>query len=96
MALPQMGLVQDGTKCGEGLMCMNTNCVPVTTLPTLNCPGTKDGVICSGHGVRFSCFHTVKVLNQNNSVIILDQISLTVQTAGQSYPGLHYCSHLSV
>ena len=53
MALPHMGLVQDGTKCGEGLMCVNKNCVPVTSLPTLSCPGTKDGIICSGHGVNF-------------------------------------------
>ena len=65
-----MGLVQDGTKCGDGLMCMNKNCVPVTTLPPLNCPGTSDGVICSGHGVNrfqlalcllgnFECFFVV-------------------------------------
>ena len=57
--LPHMGLVQDGTKCGEGLMCMDKNCVPVTTLPPLKCPGTKDGIICSGHGVSYSLFITI-------------------------------------
>ena len=58
--LPHMGLVQDGTKCGEGLMCMGKNCVPVTTLPPLECPGTKDGIICSGHGVSCSLLIIIK------------------------------------
>ena len=50
--LPHMGLVQDGSKCGDGKVCMNTQCVAVDViLPPLTCPGTYKDAICSEHGV---------------------------------------------
>lgn len=49
--LPNFGLVQDGSKCGNNKICMNKQCVSVSVLPPLKCPGTVDNVICSGRGV---------------------------------------------
>ena len=49
--LPNLGLVLDGTKCGNGLVCMNRKCVPLTNLDPLNCPGSSD-TVCSGNGVN--------------------------------------------
>ncbi|KAK3108085.1 hypothetical protein FSP39_000858 [Pinctada imbricata] len=51
MNLPQFGLVQDGTKCGLDKVCLSKECVPVSRLPPLECPGTVASVICSNHGV---------------------------------------------
>ncbi|XP_046342747.2 disintegrin and metalloproteinase domain-containing protein unc-71-like isoform X1 [Haliotis rufescens] len=51
MDMPHMGLVQDGTKCGEGKVCHNAQCQRIKHLPPLGCPGTSRAVICSGHGV---------------------------------------------
>ncbi|XP_041367315.1 disintegrin and metalloproteinase domain-containing protein unc-71-like isoform X2 [Gigantopelta aegis] len=51
MDVPHMGLVQDGTKCGDNKVCSATKCVQLTELPPLNCPGTTKAIICSGHGV---------------------------------------------
>lgn len=50
LGLPNLGLVLDGTKCGDGHVCMARKCVPLSNLDPLNCPGTGD-TICSGHGV---------------------------------------------
>ncbi|XP_063421793.1 disintegrin and metalloproteinase domain-containing protein unc-71-like isoform X6 [Mytilus trossulus] len=57
--LPNFGLVQDGSKCGNNKICMNKQCVSVSVLPPLKCPGTVDNVICSGRGVctqKGTCF----------------------------------------
>ncbi|XP_069110917.1 disintegrin and metalloproteinase domain-containing protein unc-71-like isoform X2 [Argopecten irradians] len=59
IGLPHFGLVQDGTKCGNGGICMNKQCVSTSVLPPLTCPGTVGDIICSGHGVctrDSSCF----------------------------------------
>ncbi|KAJ8314072.1 hypothetical protein KUTeg_008633 [Tegillarca granosa] len=50
MELPNHGLVQEGTKCGDGKFCMRKQCVPASTT-LLTCPGTDSNRICSGHGV---------------------------------------------
>ncbi|KAJ8314071.1 hypothetical protein KUTeg_008632 [Tegillarca granosa] len=50
MELPNHGLVQEGTKCGDGKFCMRKQCVPASTR-LLTCPGTDSNRICSGHGV---------------------------------------------
>ncbi|KAL3832018.1 hypothetical protein ACJMK2_023700, partial [Sinanodonta woodiana] len=51
LELPHMGLVQDGTKCGEGKVCLHQKCLPITKLSPLACPGTNSDVICSNHGM---------------------------------------------
>lgn len=45
------GLVEDGTKCGNGQVCQSQRCVSVTTA---QCATAPNGQICSGNGVR-SC-----------------------------------------
>ncbi|XP_062584108.1 disintegrin and metalloproteinase domain-containing protein unc-71-like isoform X2 [Saccostrea cucullata] len=51
MSLPHFGLVQEGTKCGEGKVCRNKQCVTMPTVPSMLCPGSKGNVACSGNGV---------------------------------------------
>ncbi|XP_056008473.1 disintegrin and metalloproteinase domain-containing protein unc-71-like isoform X2 [Ostrea edulis] len=51
MSLPHFGLVQEGTKCGKGKVCRNKQCVPIATVPSMLCPGSKGNLACSGNGV---------------------------------------------
>lgn len=51
LELPNLGIVMDGTKCGEGKICVNRKCALLSNLAPLACPGTTDTVVCSGHGV---------------------------------------------
>ncbi|XP_076251519.1 zinc metalloproteinase-disintegrin-like protein F1 [Rhynchophorus ferrugineus] len=49
--IPPMGLVRDGTPCGENLVCFNQTCV--TIFPHLaqeKCPTNNNAAECSGHG----------------------------------------------
>ncbi|KAL5006683.1 hypothetical protein ScPMuIL_015489 [Solemya velum] len=51
MDIPNTGLVHDGTRCGDGKICMGTSCTSISHLPPLRCPATTGSIICSGHGV---------------------------------------------
>ncbi|WAR09848.1 UNC71-like protein, partial [Mya arenaria] len=51
LALPNLGIVLDGTRCGDDHVCMNRKCVPLANLAPLKCPGTSGDVVCSGHGI---------------------------------------------
>lgn len=51
MDMPHMGLVQDGTRCSDGHICRNRQCVPLPAAPQLDCPATNATTVCSGHGV---------------------------------------------
>ncbi|XP_030767435.1 disintegrin and metalloproteinase domain-containing protein 11 [Sitophilus oryzae] len=49
--IPPLGLVRDGTPCGDNLVCSNQSCV--TIFPYLKqdkCPSNTNTVECSGHG----------------------------------------------
>ena len=46
------GLVQDGTKCGNDLVCLSQECVPVSRIASVMCDASTDGLVCSGNGVR--------------------------------------------
>lgn len=46
------GMVQDGTRCGEGLICMNQTCINMTPMKSYTrCPVDNTNVECSGRGV---------------------------------------------
>ncbi|XP_052226885.1 disintegrin and metalloproteinase domain-containing protein unc-71-like isoform X2 [Dreissena polymorpha] len=49
--LPNLGIVLDGTRCGEERVCMNRKCVALTNLQPLQCPGMSQGATCLGRGV---------------------------------------------
>ncbi|KAK6165793.1 hypothetical protein SNE40_022640 [Patella caerulea] len=51
MDMPNMGLVQDGTKCGNNKICISVRCVSTDRFPPLSCPNTNQTVICSGNGL---------------------------------------------
>ncbi|KAI0211212.1 Disintegrin and metalloproteinase domain-containing protein 12 [Lamellibrachia satsuma] len=56
---PQLGMVKDGTKCKEGAICINRQCMPVRTLIVASCPHGIGNRTCSGKGVCTSdvkCF----------------------------------------
>ena len=48
----QLGLVEDGTKCGIDSMCYEQGCVTVSSLGFPQCPTGFNGIICSGNGVN--------------------------------------------
>ncbi|XP_026673675.1 disintegrin and metalloproteinase domain-containing protein 12 isoform X5 [Ceratina calcarata] len=50
--LPGMGLVHDGTSCGNNSICVNQTCI--NRFPLIDkerCPSNRDNNECSGHGV---------------------------------------------
>ncbi|KAJ9599237.1 hypothetical protein L9F63_010279, partial [Diploptera punctata] len=50
--IPDMGLVRDGTPCGENLICVNQTCTSI--FPHIDqgrCPSNHNNLECSGHGV---------------------------------------------
>ena len=54
------GMVQDGTKCGQEMICMNQTCVNTAQFKSYTrCPVDATNVECSGRGVsifgHFSC-----------------------------------------
>ncbi|XP_054286585.1 disintegrin and metalloproteinase domain-containing protein 12 isoform X4 [Macrosteles quadrilineatus] len=49
--LPDMGLVRDGTPCGDNLICVNQSCTSI--FPHIDqgrCPSNHNNLECSGHG----------------------------------------------
>jgi len=54
-----VGMVADGTKCGDGKMCMAQRCISVRDHHIDNCPTSADGVVCHGRGV---CSHMGKCM----------------------------------
>lgn len=47
-----VGLVDDGTTCGNGRVCMEGTCLPLTQVsPPVHCPSNNLALQCSGHGV---------------------------------------------
>ncbi|XP_047110885.1 disintegrin and metalloproteinase domain-containing protein 22 isoform X1 [Schistocerca piceifrons] len=50
--LPLMGLVKDGTPCGESLICLNQTCTSLYPhIDPNKCPSNHHSEECSGHGV---------------------------------------------
>ncbi|XP_022252961.1 disintegrin and metalloproteinase domain-containing protein 9-like isoform X1 [Limulus polyphemus] len=50
--IPDMGMVADGSKCGENRICINQSCVDVITYRSPGtCPTNNIALNCSGHGV---------------------------------------------
>ncbi|XP_065341414.1 disintegrin and metalloproteinase domain-containing protein 33 isoform X6 [Cloeon dipterum] len=50
--IPDMGLVRDGSPCGENLICVNQTCVSI--FPHIDqgkCPSNHNNLQCSGNGV---------------------------------------------
>lgn len=51
MDIESPGLVEDGTRCGDGLVCLSEECVSISQLATSPCSVAPNGEICSGNGV---------------------------------------------
>lgn len=50
--LPPLGLVRDGTPCGENLICLNQSCSSIFPyIDQAKCPSNQNNIECSGHGV---------------------------------------------
>lgn len=49
-----LGYVEDGTPCGQDMICWEHRCLHVDSLNFSSCPRNVEGNICSGHGVCFS------------------------------------------
>jgi len=50
--LPDMGVVRDGTPCGNNLICMNRTCSSIYPyVDRSKCPSNNVALDCSGHGV---------------------------------------------
>ncbi|XP_046650492.1 disintegrin and metalloproteinase domain-containing protein 23-like [Daphnia pulicaria] len=58
--LPDLGIVRDGTPCGNSLICMNKTCSSFYPhIDRSKCPSNNVALDCSGHGVCSninSCF----------------------------------------
>ena len=52
---PQLGMVEDGTKCREGAICINLQCTPLRTIIMGACPRGTGNRTCSGKGVSKKC-----------------------------------------
>ncbi|KAK4875955.1 hypothetical protein RN001_012377 [Aquatica leii] len=49
--LPPLGLVRDGTPCGENLICLNQSCSSIFPyIDQAKCPSNQNNMECSGHG----------------------------------------------
>ncbi|XP_031351128.1 disintegrin and metalloproteinase domain-containing protein 11 isoform X2 [Photinus pyralis] len=49
--LPPLGLVRDGTPCGENLICLNQTCTSIFPhIDQAKCPSNQNNLECSGHG----------------------------------------------
>lgn len=51
MDLPNRGLVQDGTKCGDERICLHKQCTSFMELKRPPCPGEENSIPCSGNGI---------------------------------------------
>ncbi|ELU17803.1 hypothetical protein CAPTEDRAFT_221935 [Capitella teleta] len=72
LSLPQLGMVEDGTKCGESSLCVQSKCVALTDIIRSECPKGPNGVTCSGRGVCTSevrCFCHLDFTGDDCSVI---------------------------
>ena len=45
------GLVDDGTQCGDSLVCLSQCCVAVSQISTMPCETASNGLVCSCNGV---------------------------------------------
>uniref|UniRef100_A0A6I8NCB4 ADAM metallopeptidase domain 22 n=1 Tax=Ornithorhynchus anatinus TaxID=9258 RepID=A0A6I8NCB4_ORNAN len=52
-----LGYVEDGTPCGKKMMCFERRCLPTESFNFSTCLGSRENVICSGHGV---CSNEIK------------------------------------
>ena len=52
----ELGVVEEGTRCGEGKICLNRTCRSVALIKTLPCPlgGGVNTTECSDRGVSTS------------------------------------------
>ncbi|XP_005107366.1 disintegrin and metalloproteinase domain-containing protein 22 isoform X2 [Aplysia californica] len=88
MDMPHMGMVQDGTKCGENKVCKRNTCRPLAKVPTFTCPTAELSEICSGHGVcapdeRCFCDHGWESEDcsvKSNITVLLDDEEVDVDS----------------
>lgn len=54
-----VGLVEDGTSCGSGRVCVEGTCLPLAQVsPPVHCPSNNLALSCSGHGVNHKLVRT--------------------------------------
>jgi hypothetical protein len=47
-----LGMVQDGSICTNGGLCLQGVCVDMSVINNITCPVDGNGLVCSGNGVR--------------------------------------------
>jgi hypothetical protein len=48
-----LGMVQDGSVCSNGGLCLQGICVNMSVINNFTCPVDENGQVCSGNGVRY-------------------------------------------
>lgn len=76
MDMPHMGMVQDGTKCGQDKVCLHHACVHLPVIPELLCLSANVAHICSGHGVSDNFSMCVYVKSLKLCWLLLTMLSL--------------------
>jgi disintegrin and metalloproteinase domain-containing protein 12 len=54
------GLIRDGTKCGDFMICLNSECVNASVVKGPPCPVGSNGEVCSGQGVSVRLVHGLR------------------------------------
>ena len=83
---PELGVVEEGTKCGTNMICLNRKCQNITSLETIPCPMGAGGKVCSGNGVSrvimlsITLFSVDVYLFNNLRVMLINQQTKNVYT----------------
>jgi hypothetical protein len=52
----RVGMVQDGSRCGQNAVCIGSECVALSHVMPATCVVGSNGAVCSGHGVNIVIF----------------------------------------
>jgi len=58
----RVGMVQDGSRCGHGAVCIGTECVALSHVMPVTCVVSSNGAVCSGHGVYTRYYISIQIM----------------------------------